>query len=116
MKTDGYKLLWGSFFILAPVICSSASLVLWGSGPGTNAPPAASNTVAIAAGSSHCLALLPDSTVISWGNNAYSQTNVPEGLSNVVAVSGGFYHSMALKSDGTVTNWGRNTHQQSTVP
>ena len=87
---------------------------------GANVPPAAisnaNNYIAIAAGSSHSLALRTNGTVVAWGNNGYGQTNVPAGLSNVIAIAAGGYHSLALKSDGTVAVWGQNTYGQLNVP
>ena len=85
--------------------------------------------VAIAAGSSHGLALLSDGTVAAWGNNAYGQlgnnstanSSVPVAVSTtgalvgktVVAIAAGGGdldrpHSLALCSDGTVVGWGYN--------
>ena len=82
---------------------------------------------AVAAGTSHSLALLLDGTVRSWGYNgngqlgdgtmgSYSSSPVqvvdppdPTGfLTGVVAVAGGNQHSLALLSDGTVRAWGWN--------
>src|SRR5213083_2350119 len=97
------------------ITAHAASLVAWGSGPGTNAPPL-TNVIAIAAASAHVLALQSDGVVRAWGNNAYFESTVPGGVSNVIAVAAGFYHSLALKSDGSVAAWGRNTYGQSTVP
>jgi len=112
-----WKPLLSLLLLLAFVVRSSGAVVIaWGSGQGTNVPPALTNVAAIAAGSGHCLALLPDGSVAAWGDNSYFQTNVPVDVSNVVAVSAGFYHSLALKSDGSVVAWGRNTHDQSMVP
>ena len=49
-----------------PSLCSAAGSVLaWGSGPGTNIPPALTNVTAISAGSGHALALLTDGSVVS---------------------------------------------------
>jgi hypothetical protein len=75
-----------------------------------------SNVVAVAAGGFHSLALLKNSTVVAWGDNAYGETNIPIGLSNVVAIAAGTYHSLALKSDGTVMAWGANNANQTNVP
>ena len=52
------------------------------------------------------MALLSNSTVVSWGDNASGQTSVPSGLTNVVAIAAGGAQALALRSDGTVTNWG----------
>jgi len=81
------------------------------------------NVVAIAAGTSHSLALKSDGTVFAWGGNSWGQlgdattTDLPtpapvSGLSNVVAIAAGSYHSLALRSDGTVWSWGRNNAGQ----
>jgi len=64
--------------------------------------PVTTNTIAIAAGWDHALALTSDGTVISWG----TQSNTPPGLTNVTAISAGKGHSMALCGDGTVVAWG----------
>ncbi len=73
--------------------------------------------VAIAAGSSHSVALKSDGTVRAWGLNSFGTTAVPSGLSDVVAISAGFEHTLALKADGTVVAWGGlNTYGAITVP
>jgi len=77
----------------------------WGQGLGT-IPNDLTNAIAISAGpydsGAHNLALLSNSTVRAWGNNAFGQCNVPSGLSNVIAVSAGGRHSIAAKQDGTI--------------
>lgn len=88
-------------------------VVAWGgNNGGQTAVPALSTVAAIAAGSSHSLALLDAGTVVSWG----SAPAVPAGLSHVSAIAAGAYHSLALKSDGSVVAWGDNTYGQSSVP
>src|SRR5580765_8205527 len=47
------------------------------------------NTLAIGAGESHCIAVKEDGTVVAWGSNSYGQTNVPTGLTNIVSVAAG---------------------------
>ena len=88
-----------------------------------------SNIKAIAAGTSHSLALKSDGTVWAWGYNYYGQlgddstvdSSTPVQvlgvggsgkLTDVIAIDGGWYHSLALKSDGTVWAWGRNNNGQ----
>jgi RHS repeat-associated protein len=82
-----------------------------------------SGITAIAAGTSHLLALKSDGTVWAWGynsngqvgNNATTDVLVPvqvQGLSGAVGISGGYTHSMAVRSDGTVWAWGYNGYGQ----
>lgn len=81
-----------------------------------------SNTVAIAAGYNHGLALTSDGAVYAWGAGDQGElarsvsrqpvpTRVP-GVSNVVAIAAGQDYSLALKSDGTVYAWGHDTSGQ----
>jgi hypothetical protein len=77
----------------------------WGRGA-ARIPAATSNTVAIAVGDYHNLALKEDGTVVAWGYDVRGQDDVPAGLSNVVSVAAGEYLSLALKQDGTVAAWG----------
>jgi hypothetical protein len=72
--------------------------------------------VAVAAGSSHALALKRDGTIVGWGSNGNGQATPPVGLSNVVAISAGEVHSMALRVDGTVIAWGNPQGGETNVP
>ncbi len=90
------------------------TVVAWGSA--RPAPAGLSGVTAIAAGSSHTVALKDDGTVVAWGDNAYGQTTIPAGLSGVTAIAAGFYHTVALKDDGTVVAWGLNDWGQTTIP
>jgi alpha-tubulin suppressor-like RCC1 family protein len=81
-----------------------------------------SGVIAIAATTSHNLALKSDGTVWGWGHNYYGELGdgtymtsilTPKQistslLSGVIAIAMGNYHSLALKSDGTVWAWGAN--------
>jgi|GEM_PF-2999593 len=90
----------------------TGTVVAWGCGGFAAAgqctvPGGLTGVTAVAAGSSHSLALKSDGTVVAWGctqNNA-GQCDVPSGLSGVTAIAASAY-SMALKSDGTVVAWG----------
>jgi alpha-tubulin suppressor-like RCC1 family protein len=88
--------------------------------------------VAVAAGSTHALAVRADGTVEGWGYDYYGQgTGFGTGsghatngfvriggrvLSNVIAVAAGDNFSLALKTDGTVVGWGDNRWGQAAVP
>ncbi|GEM_PF-2277589 len=82
-----------------------------------------SGVTAIAAGTTHALALKPDGTAWAWGNNRFGQLGdgstatsaLPvqvQGLASVVALAGGSSHSLALRADGTVWAWGWNSYGQ----
>jgi alpha-tubulin suppressor-like RCC1 family protein len=80
-------------------------------------------TGAIAAGSTHTLALKVDGTVWAWGKNDVGQLGdttptmrttpvAVSGLTDVIAIAAGANHSLAIKRDGTVWAWGKNTGGQ----
>ncbi len=82
-----------------------------------------SSVRAIAAGTSHSLALKEDGTVWAWGYNSDGQLGdgtkanstrpVRVGkLGGVRAIAAGAFFSLALKEDGTVWAWGSNTSGQ----
>jgi hypothetical protein len=79
-------------------------------------PQVLRESIAIAAGYQHSIALKSDGTVVAWGRNSSGQTRVPVGLLNVTAIAANSYHSVALQSDGTVVAWGNNDSGQTTVP
>jgi hypothetical protein len=96
---------------------ASGTVVGWGGQVMPYVPPGVPfRAAAIAAGSSHSLALKSDGTVVAWGYNAHGESTVPDDLSGVIAIAAGGAHSLALKSDGTVVAWGHNEIGQSTVP
>jgi hypothetical protein len=76
--------------------------------------------VDIAAGSDFALAVAPNGTVWSWGDNNWFQLGrsspvqdpIPNPIPNfsgVSAVAAGNDHGVALKTDGSVWGWGRNS-------
>ena len=86
--------------------------------------------IAVAAGSTHSLALCSDGTMSAWGSNVFGQlgnnfgsatyplpTRFPvtgtalEGKT-VIAIAAGDSHNLALCTDGTVAAWGRNAEGQ----
>lgn len=79
--------------------------------------------IATAAGYYHCLALLSDGTIASWGHNYYGQlgnggttiSGVPVAVAlnkSVASIAAAGYHSIALCNDGTLAVWGDNTYGQ----
>jgi alpha-tubulin suppressor-like RCC1 family protein/subtilisin family serine protease len=92
--------------------------------PGCACSPGDFDSIAVAAGGSHSLALKgDDQTVWAWGSNAYGQLGLGtttdsnwqkqiSGLTNVTAIAAGGYHSLALEADGSVWSWGYNSNGQ----
>jgi len=77
------------------------------------------NAIAIASGSNHCLVLLNDNTVRTWGRNADGQlgngtiTNsftpvTVTSVTNAIGIAAGDVHSLALINNGTIRAWGDN--------
>jgi hypothetical protein len=96
--------------VLAPPI---DPVIAWGdNNAGQITVPALASVAAIAAGSSHSLALLKSGTLVQWGTG----TAIPAGLMNVTEIAAGESHSLARINDGTVTAWGDDAHGQSSVP
>jgi len=125
-------------------LCSDGTLAAWGSNSNgqlgnnsttnSNVPATVDQTgvlagktvVAVAAGSSHSLALCSDGTVAAWGlggllgNNSTGQSAVPvaviqDGVLSgkvVTGIAAGSDHSLALCSDGTVVAWGSDSYGQ----
>lgn len=136
--TDVSKIYSGNWHSCA--LKASGSVVCWGNnlwgqlGRGTNATqekkgaPAApvkglDNVVSLSLGYFHSCAVLRDTTVRCWGNNAAGQlgdgntknTNVPvevTGLSGVSQLALGEDHSCALLTDQQVECWGSDEFDQ----
>ena len=87
--------------------------------------PGGDQPTAIAAGNAHSLALLPDGSILAWGNNGQGQlgngsttnsttpvqVNLPSGAL-ATDVAAGFDHSLAVTADGRVFAWGNNSNGQ----
>jgi alpha-tubulin suppressor-like RCC1 family protein len=78
------------------------------------------NIVAIAAGTTHSLALRADGTLWSWGAGGSGQLGngtfthcqlepvIVQNNTHVQAIAAGGTHSLALRADGTLLSWGEN--------
>jgi alpha-tubulin suppressor-like RCC1 family protein len=90
----------------------------WGPVPAAVPAPAdlLSQVVAVAAGTSHGLAVKLDGSVRAWGLNSYGQVGVPAGLGPVRAVAAGNSHSVALLRNGQVRAWGSDSYGEIAVP
>lgn len=78
----------------------NGKVVRWGNyDPTLQVPSAATNTVAIVAGTNFNLALSTSGRILAWG--AGQLTNVPASATNVVAIAAGLSHGLALKGDGS---------------
>ena len=77
----------------------------------TAIPASATNLVAVAAGTSHAIALRADGSVVEWsapqGQLEGSQPPPPPTATNVVALAAGSSHCLALRADGSVIAWGK---------
>lgn len=88
-------------------------VVAWGdNGSGQITVPALANVAAVAAGSSHSIALLDSGAVVQWGVIAAA----PGTAVNVTHIAAGTTHNLARKNDGTVIAWGDNSFGKATVP
>ncbi len=79
---------------------------------------AITDAVAIAAGTTHNLAIIKTGQLVAWGGtNSNGETTIPisdtMGISQIAAGDG---FSLALKSDGRLIAWGKNDLGQTTVP
>ena len=86
------------------------------------------NMTAIAAGTSHVLALAEDGSVWAWGDqtdgilgNGHTEAGsaLPArvaGLTNVIAIAAGSNQSMAVRQDGSVWVWGLTLTEDNSYP
>jgi hypothetical protein len=100
---------------------TSSPLVQWGrtsEGQANNAPPASERFIAIAAGSSHNLALRADGSLVQWGaTNSGQANNAPPASERFTAIAAGGYHNLALRADGSLVQWGNtNSGQANNAP
>ena len=102
-----------AFYALAKP--SKTMIVGWGddSYEQCDPPSGLTNTVVIATGEFHSVAVKEDGTVVQWG---YDFGGVPADLTNAVTVDAGYEDSIAVRSNGTVVVWGANTYGETNVP
>ncbi len=135
LRADGTVVGWGLNSLgQATGIPTTSGFPHSSSGGVTLAGQPLTGVVAIAAGSSHSLALRADGTVVGWGITGAGRPPVftissdpedplfPSGvvtlagqtLEGVVAIAAAGSYSLALKTDGTVVGWGYNQLGQAT--
>jgi alpha-tubulin suppressor-like RCC1 family protein len=107
------------FCVAVQQVSGVGRVVVWGSG--SPQPPAALangtyNVLAVAAGESHCVAILSDYTLVAWGNNYFGQLNYPSGTYNIVGLSAKGNYTLARRSDGAIFGWGDNSQHTTTPP
>ena len=97
---------------------AAGTVVAWGdNGSGqSSVPPGLTNITAVAAGSTHSLALNSSGALVGWGDkihlHTYAETVAPSNLLNAVAIAAGDGLSVALQSNSVVVGWGN----QAAVP
>jgi alpha-tubulin suppressor-like RCC1 family protein len=122
LLSNGHVRCWGS--------SDKGQLGTMKSGPGTkeNAPvelPSLTNATQLALGGSHSCAVLADTTMACWGDNASGQLGLGPGGSSVQAspspvatlqgvkkISLGGAFTCAVREDGSLYCWGANDHGQ----
>ena len=85
-------------------IDASGQVRSWGALDQSTVPAAATNCVAVDAGTDFSMALTADGQVLSWGS--ISQQEVPAAATNCVMIAAGYTHALALTADHTVLGWG----------
>lgn len=112
----------GMMFLASATALSASEVRVWGdttqASPGVFVVPAGlNNAVAVAATSTHVVALRDTGAVVAWGDNSKGQCDVPvAALSNVVAIDAEVLFSFALKNDGSLVGWGDNTRHVLDIP
>jgi alpha-tubulin suppressor-like RCC1 family protein len=100
-----------------PTLQAGNEVVAWaGNGPyQRDVPYTTQGAVAIAAGWVHNLALKPDGTVVTWGED-HGQLVIPADLTGAIAIAAGDNYSAALKANDQVIIWGQNIYGEQNVP
>ena len=101
LKADGSVVAWGQNFYGQTTGTPTKGLPYRAiADPVTLTGQILTGVTAIAAGTSHTVALKSDGTVVVWGSNDSGQTTVPSGLSGVTAIAAGGQHTVALIGTG----------------
>jgi DNA-binding beta-propeller fold protein YncE len=104
----------GRVSVLGPV----SWVVAWGddSGGQTDVPPNLGDSVSVAGGDFHTLALSRNGILTAWGYNGDGQTTVPSNALRFISIASGAGHNLAITENGSVVAWGRNDSGQCNVP
>ena len=89
-------------------------VVAWGNNKdGQALAPVLANVAAVAAGTSHSIALLDDGQVVEWGKSVGGTKPTLTGVTDIAA---GGSHNLVRQSNGRVLAWGADGSGQATVP
>lgn len=75
-------------------------------------PMTLTNTIGLAAGRDHAMAVTDAGTVVVWGESDGGFTTPTTNFTNATAVAAGDLHGLVLTTDGTVVGWGDDTYGQ----
>jgi hypothetical protein len=91
---------------------ATGTVVAWGANDSSqcNVNAGVKNTVAVAGGAAHSLALANNGAIVGWGDNTYGEIKYSSILSNTVAIAAGDGFSLALQSNGVVVAWGSQSN------
>lgn len=96
-------------------VSADGSLNVWGDyssrGKISDAPTGNNFTMA-EIGEWHGVALRIDGSLVSWGDDSFSQVSSTPTGTDFVQVSAGYWHSVALRTDGSLVSWGWDGYSQ----
>jgi len=101
-------------FALTSHAATPGRVVSWGydSWGQVSAAPATTGFVAVAAGTSHSVALTTDGRIVAWGWDGTGLVSAAPRGTGYTAVAAGEYHSVAIAADGTLVSWGYDSYGQ----
>ncbi len=83
-----------------------------GDEPLATPPMVLTNSIGLAAGKDHAMAITDAGAVVAWGEGDEGFTTPPINFTNATAVAAGDLHSLVLTSGGAVVGWGDDTYGQ----